>query len=83
MTGLDIYGSTLGNSLRHRRLTRYELCQWGSSTPIKSAEKMFSTLIYAGVMALVSRKSLEILVSKDKRSQEVDGMLYLWGSGLS
>lgn len=53
MTGLDIYGSTLGNSPRHRRLTRYELCRWGSSAPIKSAEKIFSTLIYAGVMALV------------------------------
>lgn len=53
IAGLDIYRSCVGNFPRGRWLTKYEPYEQGSSAPVKTAEKIFSALIYACVMALV------------------------------
>lgn len=66
MTGLDIYGLSLGSSSRCKRMTK---CKHGEQDPsalIRIAETFFPALIYACKMAFV-------LSQKELRSLQIQG----------
>ena len=66
MSGLDIYGSTLGNSSRCKRMTK---CKHGEQDPsalTRIAGTFFPALIYACKMAFV-------LSQKELRSLQIQG----------
>lgn len=66
MTGLDIYGSSLGSSSRCKRMTKCKHDEQDPSALIRIAETFFPALIYACKMAFV-------LSQKELRSLQIQG----------